>query len=319
MVWVVTALVPFMGFLTLAVDYGNTAVAQAALQNYADAKALAHLKELFGFPADPVAIGRYVPGQGGTPDALPERGAWRFASDQFVAGEGVTLEGVPASRMVVGPGGNMPAITHRLFLGGMFGTPTVQLQASATAFVKKRHVLIVQDVSGSMTGQPMAQAKTALTTFVQFMADQRMPGDNVGLLSFSDSARVVRAPALLTNGQVSALGGAINSLTPVGGTRTETGINLGRQVFANDNDRLADKIMILVSDGAPNVPAQANAARNSLCSQTEIQFNTIRIGAAGNDQPAPCNFGKAYETPSAEGVRDILVSILSRQKVRLVE
>src|SRR3990172_5835080 len=95
MVWVVTALIPFMGFLALTVDYGNAAVAQSALQNYADAKALAHLKELYGFPAQPVSIGTYVPGRVGTPDALPQRGAWRFASDQFVPGEGVTLEGVP--------------------------------------------------------------------------------------------------------------------------------------------------------------------------------------------------------------------------------
>lgn len=322
MVWVVTALIPLVGFLTLSVDYGNTAVAQAALQNYADAKALAHLKELYGFPAQPVSIGAYVPGQQGTADALPVRGAWRFGSRQFVPGDGVTLDGVPASRMVIGVGGNMPPITHRLFLGGLFGTPSVQLEARAVAFVKKRHVVIVQDISGSMgfpNNQPMQQAKNALRTFLEFMSDQRMPGDNVGLVTFSTGARRVRNLLLLTDANRAVLTADINALVASGGTDTERGIAEGRAVFSADNDRLADKIMILVSDGAPNSPGAARAARNGLCSQTEIQFNTVRIGDAGNDQPDPCNFGKAYETPNAEGVRDILVSILSRQKVRLVE
>ena len=80
---VAIALMPLIGILALAIDYGNCVVAQTALQNYVDAKSLAHLKEEFGLPVDPVQINGHVPFQTGATEANPVKGAWDFATSDF--------------------------------------------------------------------------------------------------------------------------------------------------------------------------------------------------------------------------------------------
>jgi hypothetical protein len=326
-VWVAVAMVPMIGFLALVADYGYATVSGAALQNYADAKALAHTKEILGLPVEPVKLARYVPGQDATPDdQLPIKGAWRFDTGKFTTPAHVTTPGVPASSFD-------RKITHHLLLGGFFGVQTQELRAHAVAFVKKRHVAIVQDVSGSMGDLEggttrMEASKEALRIFVDFMRSQDMPGDHVGLVSFGklkdpngfESIATVDVPmSLLTVGTTGALQGKIAAMKPEGGTPTDLGIDSGLQMIEAEPDGQADHIMILVSDGQPNSASAANAARDRVCaSPMEIQFNTIRIGP-GNDQPAPCHNGDDYNSPTAEDVKGILITILSRQRVRLVE
>jgi hypothetical protein len=311
---VAIAMVSLIGILALVVDYGNVLVAQTALQNYVDAKALAHLKEEFGLPVPRVSIEDNVPFQLGTPDAVPQRGAWRFNASKFDEFISVLQPGVPAIQVPV------YQISQPLLLSGFFGVHHQTLSASAVSFVKKRHIVIIQDVSGSMNGTPIQQARSALTTFVDFMADRPMPGDTLGLVAYQTS--VVRNTPLtpLDHFGAGELRNQISGLTANGGTATDLGIDAGRQQFQASPDALADQIAILVSDGAPNDPGAAQSARDTLCNANpEIQLNTTLIATTGSNQPAPCNGGLSYTTPTAQQVQNILITILSRQKVRLVE
>jgi uncharacterized protein YegL len=314
---VAIAMVPLIGVLALVVDYGNCIVAQTALQNYVDAKAMAHLKEQFGLDVDEVTIGNHVPLYGEeVPAPVLERGAWRFDLDDFNAFTSVAQQGVPAVRVQV------PSFQRNLLLGGFFGVGSQELSASAVSFVKKRHIVIIQDVSGSMQGEKIQEARGALETLVDYMADHPMPGDMMGLVAYSggvDDGQSVDL-SLMTHPQAHTLRSTVSSLSAGGSTATQDGIDRGREMFEASPDDLADQVAILVSDGAPNDPDAAGDAAEALCNSVPtIQLNTILVGTDGTDQPPACNGGREYEETDPDEVREILFAILSRQAVRLVD
>ena len=313
---VAIALVPLIGILALAIDYGNCVVAQTSLQNYVDAKSLAHLKEEFGLPVDPVQINGHVPFQTGATEANPVKGAWDFATRDFTPFTSVLQPGVPAVQVQNHP------IDHPLLLGGFFGIADQRLEASAVSFVKRRHIVIIQDVSGSMTqSEKMPRSRTALLTFVNFMATRPMPGDEMGLVSFSDSAQVEVSLDHMTGSHVGGLRNRINGLSPGGMTHTEDGLNQARQMFASSPDDMADQIAILVTDGDPTDESATDSAADALCSANpRIQLNTVLINTGNSGpQPNPCHGGREYQNVAPAELHNILFNILSGQQVRLVE
>jgi hypothetical protein len=313
---VAIAMVSLIGILALVVDYGNVLVAQTALQNYVDAKALAHLKEEFGLPVPRVSIEDNVPFQLGTPDAVPQRGAWRFGASEFDDYYSVTQAGVPAIQVPV------YEISQPLLLSGFFGVHHQTLSASAVSFVKKRHIVIIQDVSGSMNqDQKMPRSRTALLTFVDFMAARPMPGDEMGLVSFSDSAQIEVSLDAMRHSHVGSLRNHINGLSPDGLTHTEDGLDEARQMFAASPDDMADQIAILVTDGDPTDESATDSAADALCSANpRIQLNTVLIKTENpGPQPDPCHGGRQYENVAPDELHNILFNILSGQQVRLVD
>lgn len=314
---VAIAMIPLIGVLALLLDYGNCIVAQTALQNYVDAKALAHLKEQFGLAVEEVSIDHHVPLYGeAVPTPVLERGAWRFDLQRFDPFTSVAQQGVPAV------GVRVPSFDRNLLLGGFFGVGSQQLSASAVSFVRRRHIVIIQDVSGSMQGEKIQEARGALGTLVEYMAVNPMPGDMMGLVAYSGSvdASQSRDLALMTSSQAHALRSKVSGLSAGGSTATEDGINRAREMFEASPDDLADQVAILVSDGSPNDPGAARQAGEDLCNANPaIQLNTILVDLDGSDQPDPCHGGRQYDNTDPDEVRNILFTILSRQKVRLVE
>jgi Mg-chelatase subunit ChlD len=155
---------------------------------------------------------------------------------------------------------------------------------------------------------------------VNFMAARPMPGDQMGLVSFSSGAQVEVALGLMTGSHVGSLRSHINGLSPGGVTDTEDGLDAARQMFAASPDDMADQIAILVSDGGPTSPSAAQSAGQALCNENpRIQLNTVLISTGSGTQPDICNGGRDYPNVHPTELEGILFNILSGQQVRLVE
>lgn len=144
---------------------------------------------------------------------------------------------------VVPPGGE---VMVTLTLTGMDGSCLPSRRAADVA--------LVMDVSGSMSGQPLADAKTAAKGFL----DRMDPGsDQVALVSFSDSASVnqVLSP---NAGPVRA---AIDGLSSGGGTNIEDGITRGQAELAGPrHDPAHQAVLVVLSDGKPTSGGDPRAA-----------------------------------------------------------
>jgi len=132
-------------------------------------------------------------------------------------------------------------------------------------------IALVMDVSGSMDGQPIADAKTAAKGFV----DRVEPGtDQVALVSFSDSATVNQVLATYA-GTVRT---AIDGLSAGGNTNIADALARTRAELDSPRHRPTNaRAIVLLSDGQPNVGgdprAEADAAKAA-----GIRIFTIGLG-----------------------------------------
>lgn len=115
-------------------------------------------------------------------------------------------------------------------------------------------VALVMDVSGSMSGQPLADAKVASKGFL----DRMDPGsDQVALVSFSDSATVNQ----VLSANAGPVRAAIDGLTAGGGTNIEDGIARGQAELASPRHVASHQpVMVLLSDGRPTAGGDPRAA-----------------------------------------------------------
>ena len=111
-------------------------------------------------------------------------------------------------------------------------------------------VMLTLDVSGSMGGQPIADMRTAATSFVNIMdagdgaSDGTMGSSRVGMVSFSDVA-TLRAP--LTH-SASAVNSQISGLVAGGNTNISHGIDLSQSQLGGS---AVKRVMVLMTDGQP--------------------------------------------------------------------
>lgn len=137
---------------------------------------------------------------------------------------------------------------------------------------KPADVVLVMDTSGSMEGQPIADARTAAKGFV----DRLEPGtDQVSLVSFSDSATVNQVLASYAG----ALRVAIDGLSAGGSTNMADGLARARAELDSARHRPANaKAIVLLSDGRPNVGGdplpEATAAKAA-----GVRIFTIGLGS----------------------------------------
>ncbi|WP_433223980.1 YfbK domain-containing protein [Microtetraspora malaysiensis] len=112
------------------------------------------------------------------------------------------------------------------------------------------NLTFVVDVSGSMaeTGR-LDLVRDALHTLV----DQLMPGDQVAIVSFSDSARLITPMVPVT--ERSRLHGAIDELRTEGSTNLEDGLVTGYREASRAFRSVATNRVILLSDGLANTGA----------------------------------------------------------------
>ena len=106
-------------------------------------------------------------------------------------------------------------------------------------------VMLVLDRSGSMSGTPLADLKTA----AKLLVDQLDPAlDRVGLVSYSDTATTNKS--LTTN--FAAVKTAIDGLTANGYTNIGDGVYDGQADLAANGRTGVTRIMVLMSDGVAN-------------------------------------------------------------------
>jgi hypothetical protein len=321
-------MVCMIGLMGLTIDFGHVAARKTMLQNYVDAKAVGALKEQFGAPARTISAEDYLGTLGQTVEAAGGAdvgaGAWDFAPRTFTEHPPVLL---PAT-MVPARSATVETLDVPLFFGTLFGIHTATVRAEAIAFAPKRDVVIVQDVSGSMSGTPLTNAISADQTLVQRMQSQNMPGDRVGVVSFDDAVTgTLELTPLAT--QAGAVTSFIGGLSTGGVTNIAAGINGGTARFSGPDRDEVERIMILVGDGAncctdvAQMDANTVAAADAAEAQG-IDIYTIYYAGSNNNTAAflaDLKRGRGYsrEAPTGPELTQILTDIVTGVPMRLVQ
>jgi Ca-activated chloride channel family protein len=166
-------------------------------------------------------------------------------------------------------------------------------------------MVVVLDTSGSMEGEKLREAKSAVKELVREMRDD----DDVALVHYSDHAEVVEP--LRRVGEVrEALAARIDRLTAEGGTAIplglETGVRELEQGLARADRREQDRVrrVVLVSDGldssrrSSELLAQTTAAKGVTVSSMGIglDFDESYMGAVARSGHG--NFGFVNDGPT---------------------
>ncbi|GAB4206854.1 MAG: VWA domain-containing protein [Roseiflexaceae bacterium] len=159
---------------------------------------------------------------------------------------------------------------------------------------KRADIILVVDVSGSMEGDKLEQAKAGLETFLLRI----LPEDRVGLVAFSNDARLLVPPAPLSENRI-ALGDAIQGLRAEGKTAMFDGLIAGKQALDAlprlEEERI--KGIVLLSDGASN-------SGQFTFDQTRQEFDETGISIF------PVAYGADADTQALEQIVDFSRTIL---------
>ncbi len=165
-------------------------------------------------------------------------------------------------------------LAHRTDAKGYF-TLVVQPKATYKAGdITAREVMIVVDTSGSMDGQPMAQAQALAGALIGSLR----PGDTFNVLAFAGSTRAMAPAAIAGDAAGQQIGQAfVASLTSGGGT--EMGAAMAEALATvPGNDRV--RLVYFLTDGyVGNDDVIVGAARGNLGSN---RIFSVGIGAAPN-------------------------------------
>jgi Ca-activated chloride channel family protein len=133
---------------------------------------------------------------------------------------------------------------------------------------------VVLDISGSMSGEKIEQAKTSVLQLVERMRDT----DQIALVTYSDSARIVQplAPVALVR---SALRMTIPTIQIEGGTNIPAGLSTGAAALASAGVGLVRRI-VLVSDGQDTSgrPLEGVRAEVRMRADQGVTVSTLGIG-----------------------------------------
>jgi VWFA-related protein len=175
--------------------------------------------------------------------------------------------------------------------------PISQVTAAVNSDIGVAVVLAV-DVSGSMEGDPLVQARGAARTFVEGLA----PIDSVALITFSDSVTPV---VNFTTDKGAVLAG-LDSLQAVGNTALYQAASVSALMAASAQTQR--KAVILLSDGV-DFGDRSSVSREASLSQAAAigaPFFTIGLGSdidrAYLEALAQATEGRFLETPTAQGL-----------------
>lgn len=177
------------------------------------------------------------------------------------------------------------------------GLPT----CAAAADVTPIYAALVIDRSGSMSGQPLQEARNAASDFVDLM-NLVQDGDAVAVVSFSDSARLDRGFNFDRGRSVRAIQGIPDG----GGTDIASGLALAAQQFGlNPPPVDARPVIILLSDGQSDANAAMIAADQAKAQG--IRVVTIALGGADRTLLAQLasSPGDFYETSDPASLLNI--------------
>lgn len=117
----------------------------------------------------------------------------------------------------------------------------VDYRSESTASLKPYDIGFCVDVSGSMYGDRIDKAKTALNTFI----DAMLPQDNACLISFEDNA-ALRASYGTSK---ESLRSTVSELKAGGGTNTNVGLSKTIDEMNSNSRSDANKIIVMICDG----------------------------------------------------------------------
>ena len=139
-------------------------------------------------------------------------------------------------------------------------------------------VHLVLDVSGSMQGESIQQARTA----AQALVDKLAPTDDFSLVTFSSDAEV-RIPDGPVGSRRDSIKKTISEIKEGGGTNISRGLELGyQQAQTKSIPTDAVKVVLLLSDGRANSGILSAAGMSKLALdafQDGIQTSTFGLGA----------------------------------------
>ncbi|MEK6227457.1 MAG: VWA domain-containing protein [Chloroflexota bacterium] len=147
------------------------------------------------------------------------------------------------------------------------GTVTPESTVTLASMVSPVALALVVDTSGSMSGQPIADAKAAVTTMVGSLGAI----DQVAILSFNSTVRVIQP---LTSDKSRALAG-VSSITAGGDTAIFDGVQSAVDLLDGANPK-ARRAIILLTDG---LDTSSRSSPQSAAARLEIAgFPLYAIG-----------------------------------------
>jgi len=169
----------------------------------------------------------------------------------------------------------------------------------------------ILDVSGSMHGEKLLQAKESLRQALQHLQD----GDSLALVIFNDNVRCVLEPTPLNSSARRLVESALQEITASGMTALCGGLELGieKALLQHKETNLA----LLLSDGQANVgdtDLETVGARGLRARQKRITISTLGIGSDYNEalmaEIATQGGGRFYHVQQADEISAYLTGEL---------
>lgn len=108
----------------------------------------------------------------------------------------------------------------------------------------ERDIVLVLDVSGSMAGTPLEETKKASTNFINTILKENA---SIGIVTYDSNAQVLSDFSM----DETHLTDIVSGIRAVGSTNIEDGLAKAHELLQNSNAQ--KKIIVLMSDGEPNV------------------------------------------------------------------
>lgn len=166
----------------------------------------------------------------------------------------------------------------------------------------ERDIVIVLDVSGSMSGTPMDETKKASTNFIETVLKQDA---SIGIVTYNKSATMVSDFSV----NESPLKAAASSISDGGGTNIEAGLEKAKAMLESSSAK--KKIIVLMSDGEPNegkVGEELISYADSI-KQEDISLFTLGFFESLDDKVSAqalmegiASEGRHYEVENAENL-----------------
>jgi molecular chaperone DnaK (HSP70) len=133
-------------------------------------------------------------------------------------------------------------------------------------------VALVIDVSSSMVGRPLEEAKAALAGFIDVL-EEAILGDRIALVSFSSSA----TPVASVGAAADEVRVAAQGLSAAGSTNMAAGLELAGRELAGQAGK---RVVVLLTDGQPNDSSATLRAREQL---VRDEVDIVARGVHGAD------------------------------------
>ena len=153
---------------------------------------------------------------------------------------------------------------------------------------------LVLDVSGSMDGDKLVQAKASAITFLASLR----PEDSAALISFNQTARVLVSP---TNDRPT-LEAAVNGLQAAGNTAVYDALHRAAQLLSTTAKPDSRRVIILMTDGADTSSRYSAGVARTVAEGAGVLVYTIGLGEDASDSVlrgmAEPTGGKYFRAPT---------------------